>query len=176
MRRLNLTLAGIALVALAAATPEDDFRYQAKAMNAKYERAMLKKDIKTFSKLFMANSTKDFKHIENGQSMNAKQMLDMMKTSVGQFQKVTKFKSRLLTVQVQGDKANVTASNEMAGTMTGPDKKKHTMSFKGNTEEKYVKIGKTWKIASMEWKTMDMLMDGKKMDPAAMAPPANKKG
>jgi hypothetical protein len=31
----------------------------------------------------------------------------------------------------------------MEGTMIGPDKKKHTMSFGGNTVETFVKEGKT---------------------------------
>jgi hypothetical protein len=90
-------------------------------------------------------------------------MFAQMSMSVKGFQKVTKFKSRILTAQVQGNKATCTVSNLMEGTMIGPDKKKHTMSFGGNTVETFVKEGKTWKMSVMEWKTMEMKQDGKVM-------------
>ena len=148
-------------IALCVAGPVDEFRTQVNSQAKKYEAAMLKKDLKQFKKLLDTYTTKDFKYTENGQTMSKQQMFEMMSTSVKGFQKVTKFKSRILTAQVQGDKATATVSNLMEGTMIGPDKKKHTMSFGGNTVESFVKQGKTWKMSSMEWKTSEMKQDGK---------------
>ncbi len=163
MKKLITSGAIILSVALCVAGPEDEFRSQVNAHGKKYESAMLKKDIKQFGKVLDMYTTKDFVYKENGQSMSKKQMFDMMKTSVSTFQKITKFKSRILTAQVQGNKATCTVSNLMEGTMVGPDKKKHTMSFGGNTVETFVKEGKTWKMSVMEWKTMEMKQDGKVM-------------
>lgn len=163
MKKLMTSGAIILSVALCVAGPEDEFRTQVNSHAKKYEAAMLKKDVKQFGKLLEMYTTKNFAYKENGKSMDRKQMLAMMKTSVSTFQKVTKFKSRLIEAQVQGDKATCTVSNLMEGTMIGPDKKKHTMSFGGNTVETYVKEGKTWKMSIMEWKTMEMKQDGKVM-------------
>lgn len=159
----KLTTSGVILVAVALsmAGPEDDFRTQVNAQGKKYESAMLKKDIKAFGKLLDMYTTKDFVYKENGQSMGKKQMFEQMSMSIKGFSKVTKFKSRVLTAQVQGNKATATVSNLMEGTMVGPDKKKHTMSFGGNTVETFVKEGKTWKMSIMEWKTTEMKQDGK---------------
>lgn len=163
MKKLISSGAIILAVALCVAGPEDDFRNQMNRQSKKYETAMLKKDIKAFGKLLDMYTTKNFVYKENGQSMTKKQMFDQMSMSVKGFQKVTKFKSRILTAQVQGNKATCTVSNLMEGTMIGPDKKKHTMSFGGNTVETFVKEGKTWKMSVMEWKTMEMKQDGKVM-------------
>ncbi len=163
MQKLISSGAIILAVALCVAGPEDDFRNQMNRQSKKYEAAMLKKDIKAFGKLLDMYTTKNFVYKENGQSMTKKQMFDQMSMSVKGFQKVTKFKSRILTAQVQGNKATCTVSNLMEGTMMGPDKKKHTMSFGGNTVETFVKEGKTWKMSVMEWKTMEMKQDGKVM-------------
>ena len=163
MKKLISSGAIILAVALCVAGPEDDFRNQMNRQSKKYETAMLKKDIKAFGKLLDMYTTKNFVYKENGQSMTKKQMFDQMSMSVKGFQKVTKFKSRILTAQVQGNKATCTVSNLMEGTMMGPDKKKHTMSFGGNTVETFVKEGKTWKMSVMEWKTMEMKQDGKVM-------------
>lgn len=163
MKKLITSGAIILSVALCVAGPEDEFRTQVTAHSKKYEAAMLKKDIKQFGKLLAMYTTKNFVYKENGQSMSRKQMLDQMSMSVKTFQKITKFKSRMIEAQVQGNKATATVSNLMEGTMIGPDKKKHTMSFGGNTIETYVKEGKTWKMSVMEWKTMEMKQDGKVM-------------
>ena len=163
MKKLISSGAIILAVALCVAGPEDDFRNQMNRQSKKYETAMLKKDIKAFGKLLDMYTTKNFVYKENGQSMTKKQMFDQMSMSVKGFQKVTKFKSRILTAQVQGNKATCTVSNLMEGAMIGPDKKKHTMSFGGNTVETFVKEGKTWKMSVMEWKTMEMKQDGKVM-------------
>ena len=163
MKKLITSGAVMLAVALCVAGPEDDFRNQVNRQSKKYEAAMLKKDIKAFGKLLDTYVTKDFKYIENGQTMTKKQMFDQMGMSIKTFQKVTKFKSRIITAQVQGNKATATVSNLMEGTMIGPDKKKHTMSFGGNTVESFVKEGKTWKMSSMEWKTSEMKQDGKKI-------------
>jgi hypothetical protein len=163
MQKLISSGAIILAVALCVAGPEDGFRNQMNRQSKKYETAMLKKDIKAFGKLLDMYTTKNFVYKENGQSMTKKQMFAQMSMSVKGFQKVTKFKSRILTAQVQGNKATCTVSNLMEGTMMGPDKKKHTMSFGGNTVETFVMEGKTWKMSVMEWKTMEMKQDGKVM-------------
>jgi hypothetical protein len=165
MNRLGLSAVVFGLALSAIAGPQDEFRNQMNALSKKYEKAMLKKDLKTFEKLLNASTTKDFKHIENGKSMDRAEMVKMMKSSIAQFQKVTKFKSKFMSVQLTGNKANCTVFNIMEGTMVGPDKKKHTMSFSGNTEEKFEKVGGKWLMKSMEWKTMESRMDGK---PVAM--------
>ena len=161
MKKLISSGAIILAVALCVAGPEDDFRNQMNRQSKKYETAMLKKDIKACGNLLDMYTTKNFVYKENGQSMTKKQMFDQMSMSVKGFQKVTKFKSRILTAQVQGNKATCTVGNLMEGTMIGPDKKKHTMSFGGNTVETFVKEGKTWKMSIMEWKTMETKQDGK---------------
>ena len=102
-------------VALCVAGPEDDFRNQMNRQSKKYETAMLKKDIKAFGKLLDMYTTKNFVYKENGQSMTKKQMFDQMSMSVKGFQKVTKFKSRILTAQVQGERSGRAAAGPKIG-------------------------------------------------------------
>jgi hypothetical protein len=130
---------------------------------------MLKKDFSGFATIMKGAITKDFKYIEAGQTMTFDQMLSNMKMGMSQYKKITKSQTKVFAVQVQGNKATATVWHMMEGTMMGPDKKKHTVSYSGNAIESYVKVGKMWKMTTMDWRDTKSLMDGKAFDPMAAA-------
>jgi hypothetical protein len=79
---------------------------------------------------------------------------------------ITKFKvcsAKLITIKRHGNTAVGTLKHTMVGSMIGPDKKPHTMSFTGISEDTYVKQNGKWKMSMMSWKSSKELMDGKPM-------------
>lgn len=122
---------------------------------------MKKKDFATLSKQMKAGTTSDFKYTEEGKTQTFDQMMQNMKMGLGMMNKLTVCSTKLLTLKEKGDKAVATNQHMMVGTMTAPDKKTHTMSFSGVSENTYVKQGGKWKMASMTWKSMKQTMDGK---------------
>jgi hypothetical protein len=167
MKAISISVALLGLVAVSTA---ESLRDHLNMMSKRTTAAIKRKDMKGFASCMMMCTTKDFKYSENGQTMTLNQMLDGMKMGVGSFTKLTKVKSNVMTVQEQGDKANVTMNHLMSGYVLGPDKKRYTLSYGGNSVDTFVKVGKSWKQTSMEWKNSTMLFNGKPFDPMKPLP------
>lgn len=147
----------------------DSLRSSIEKSNNAIHVAMMKKDVKSLKKILKDGTTPNFKYSENGQTMGFDQMFAMMSMSVTQMN-MTKADSTILKVSEKGNVGSASSKHMMAGTMVGQDKKKHTMTFTGVSEDSFVKVGGKWKQASMAWKSQTMTMDGKVMDPTKMAP------
>ncbi len=131
-------------------------------------KALMAKDMVAFKKAMQPTITADFKYIEAGKTMTFDQMLAGMKQGTGSLQKITDVTSKLLKLTEKGNKATAEMTRSMTGTVPGPDKKMHKLTMSGKTVETYVKQGGKWKLAIMDWKSSEMIMDGKKMDPSQM--------
>jgi hypothetical protein len=158
MKALTLTIAFFAALALAQA---DSLRAQIDASNKTITNAMVKKDFATLSKEMKAGSTKDFKYTEAGQAQNLDEMLKNMKMGLGMMETLTVCEAKLLTLKQTGKTAVGTMHHKMVGKMKGQDKKTHTMSFSGVSQNTYVNDGGKWKMSSMTWKSQSQTMDGK---------------
>lgn len=132
-------------------------------MNTKVQAALVKRDIAAFIKVVKPRVTSDFKHVENGQTMNFDQMVETMKTSFQMMKKVTHSQAKIVTLKVKGNVGTSTETHSMTGLMTGEDKKTHTLTFSGTTTNTYRKEGGVWKLAVMKWTSQKMAMDGKPM-------------
>ncbi len=165
MKRLLLSVSLAVFVSTAFAGP---LQKQFEAQMAKIDKCLLNKDIAGFEKLVKPMITKDYKHIEMGRTLTYDQMIAEMKQGVGMMEKVTVAQSKFLSFKQTGNTVVAKQSHKMEGTMTGPDKKKHTMGFVGVTMNTYRKEGGVWKMSIMNWTKQDMLMDGKPFDPSKM--------
>jgi hypothetical protein len=163
MKKFSLAVAAIALVAVSSA----DLRSEINAMNAKIHVAMKKGDMKTCGAIMKAGLTKDFKYIEEGKTMTFDQMFEQMKASMSMM-KLTKVSTSILSLKEKGAMGTSVEKHVMEGTMTGPDKKSHKISFSGNSTNTYKKIGKAWMMSVMSWGKNTMMMDGKPMDMSKM--------
>jgi 23S rRNA pseudoU1915 N3-methylase RlmH len=156
------------LVATAAVGTAQSLKSYAESMDKKLNAVMMKKDIDGFVKIVKPMVTKDFKYVENGQTMNFDAMVSMMRQGMGMLEKMTKVSSKILSCKESGNNGVIMSSHMSEGIMTGPDKKKHTMGFTGKSKDIYVKMKGKWMLKSMTWTESVMTMDGKKVDPAAM--------
>jgi hypothetical protein len=155
-----LTIA-IALIAAIAVSRAADLRAQIEASNKVITTAMKKKDFATLSKEMKAGTTSDFKYMEAGKTQSFDQMMQNMKAGLGMMNKLTVCQAKVLTLKQKGNGATTTTEHTMVGTLMGQDKKSHTMSFTGVSENTYVNQGGKWKMSSMNWKSMKQMMDGK---------------
>lgn len=167
---LALALSAMTLPVLA------DLKSDIVTMNAKVSKALKAKDFKAFAAATQNSVTKDFKHVENGQSMDYKTMLAMVKESFGMMEKMESVSVKVLSVTEKGNTGTSKENHHMAGTMKMPDGKSHKVVFDGITICKYVKQNGKWMMSRMEWSGQKMLMDGKPFDPTKMAPPPGKGG
>ena len=165
MKRL---LFSISFAVLASAVLAGPLQKQFEAQMAKIDKCLLNKDIAGFEKLVKPMVTKDYKHIEMGRTLNYNQMIAEMKQGLAMMGKVTVARSKFITFKQTGNTVVAKQSHRMEGTMTGQDKKTHTMAFVGTSQNTYRKEGGVWKMAIMDWKKQDMLMDGKPFDPSKM--------
>jgi|CXWL01.1.fsa_nt_gi hypothetical protein len=165
MKRLHISLSIFVLASSAFAGP---LQKQFEAQMAKIDKCLLNKDIAGFEKLVKPMVTKDYKHIENGRTLTYDQMIVQMKQGVGMMEEVTVATSKFLSFKQTGNTVVAKQSHKMEGIVMGEDKKKHTMGFTGVTVNTYRKVGGMWKMAIMDWKKQDMLMDGKPFDPSKM--------
>jgi hypothetical protein len=159
-----LTLAGLTLLAISATA--QDAKAQIEKSNKALTNAMMKKDFAAMEKILRATCTKDFQYIEEGakgKPMNLDGMIAGIKGGLSGFEKVTQVSSVIVSTKVTGKTAIVKAKHLMGGTMTGPDKKKHTMTMSGVAVETYVNQGGVWKMSKMVWGDSKMMMDGKAM-------------
>ena len=164
MKLIALSFAALSLAAVSSA----DLKSELKEMNARVGNAMVKGDMKNLEAMMKAGVTKDFTYTESGQTMNFSQMMEMMKQSMGAM-KTTSAHTDIVTVKEKGNMGVATQKRTMTGTMTGPDKKSHKMSFNGTTTDTFVKVGKEWKMSKMVWGKNTMMMDGKPMNMPKMS-------
>ena len=164
MKLIAVSFAALSLVAISSA----DLRSDIKQMNAVVGNAMVKGDMKMLSKVIKAGVTNDFTYVEQGKTMTCDQMLETMKAGFSQM-KTTSAKTEIVSLKEKGNSGMATEKHMMTGTMTGPDKKTHKMSYVGTSTETYVKVGKEWKMSKMVWGMEKMMMDGKPMDMSKMA-------
>lgn len=163
MKLFAVTLAALSLVAISSA----DLKSEINSMNSKIHAAMVKGDMKACGAIMKAGTTKDFKYIEGGKTMTFDQMFAQMKGSMAAM-KLTKATTSVISVKEKGSMGTSVEKHTMEGTMTGPDKKSHKMSFSGVSTNTYTKVGKTWMLKVMNWGKSTMLMDGKPMDMSKM--------
>jgi hypothetical protein len=166
MNRLPISVA--LLLVLGSTTHAESLKSMILKNDALSKKALMAKDMAAFKKSMQPYITADFKYIEAGRTMNFDQMLAGMKQGTGSLQKITDVVSKLIKLNEKEDKATAEMTRSMTGTVPGPDKKMHKLTMSGKTVETYVKQGGKWKLAIMDWKSSEMIMDGKKMDPSQM--------
>jgi hypothetical protein len=158
----------ILFVAVTAVSQAQSLKSQIQAMDKPIRSAMMKRDINAFEKTVKGGITPDFKYWEDGRSMAFDQMISNMKQGFLMYKKVTKVNTKLMSVKEKGTMGSAVEKHMMEGVITGPDKKSHTMSFVGTSNDTYKKVNGKWKMASMTMKTDKMMMDGKAMNMQAM--------
>ncbi|MEI7985902.1 MAG: nuclear transport factor 2 family protein [Armatimonadota bacterium] len=163
MKLFSVIVVGVSFAAISSA----DLKSEINSMNSKIHLAMKKGDMKTCSAIMKAGVTKDFKYIEGGKTMTFDQMMEQMKASMSMM-KLTKVSTSIVSLKEKGGMGTSVEKHVMEGTMTGPDKKSHTMSFSGNSTNTYRKVGKAWMLSVMSWGKNTMMMDGKPMDMSKM--------
>ena len=163
MKLLTVTLAAVSLVAISSA----DLKSEVTAMNNKITAAMMKGDMKTLESVMKSGVTADFKYVEAGKTMSFDQMWTTMKASMSSM-KCTMAKATMSGLKEKGKMGTGMENHHMMGTMMGPDKKSHKMSFDGTSTNTYMMVGKSWKMSKMVWGKSKMMMDGKPMDMSKM--------
>jgi hypothetical protein len=160
MKPFAVIVAASALLCVASA---QSLRSQIEAANKTTHKLMMAKDVKGLTKEWKGAATADFKYVDAGRTMNMDQMCQGMAMGLGQMKKLLKADSKILSVKEKGNTGTSTTDHIMEGVTVGPDKKPHTMTFKGVSTETYVKQGGKWKMSKMAWGKQTMLMDGKPM-------------
>ena len=163
MKLLTVTLAAVSLVAISSA----DLKSEITLANGMITKAMMKGDMKALESVLRASVTSDFKYTEAGRTMNFDQMWTTMKASMSSM-KCTMAKATETMVKEKGKMGTSVEMNHMMGTMMGADKKQHTMTFDGTSNNTYMKVGKQWKMSKMVVGKSSMMMDGKPMDMSKM--------
>jgi ketosteroid isomerase-like protein len=146
---------------LVSLTPSDSLRAQINAANKSFEALMVKKDLTGLMAIMKEDVTPDFKHVEDGKTINFQQMSSMMKMGLGMMGKITQAVYKTTDVKVTGTHGTSTTFHKIAGTMVGADKKSHTMVFTGTTTDSYTKDGAKWKMSKMVWTSQTRSVDGK---------------
>lgn len=163
MKLFSVIVVGVSFAAISSA----DLKSEINSMNSKIHVAMKKGDMKSLHSIMKSGVTKDFKYIEDGKTMTFDQMFEQMKGSMAMM-KLTNATTKVVSVKEKGTMGSSVEKHVMAGTMTGPDKKTHKMSFSGMSTNTYTKVGKAWMLKVMSWGKSEMMMDGKPMDMSKM--------
>lgn len=164
MGRYALVFATMCLAAVGVA----DLRSDIIAIDKKVSAAIMRKDAKAFEMTLKPICTKDFKYVENGQTMGFKQMVEGMRMGMKQMGKVTMAEAKLVSLKEMGSMATAMMSHNMKAEMMGPDKKMHKMGFSGMSTHTFKKVGGHWMMSMMKWGKQSMTMDGKPFDPSKM--------
>lgn len=160
---LSIGLLGLLSVALA-----EDLRTEVKSTADEVCKALMNKDIAGFSKALAGKVAPDFKYYDTPTTkpMTFDQMVATMKMGLGMMSKVTTAEERLVSLKTAGDTTTAITSHTMVGrTLPDKDKKFHTMSFVGVSVDVYKKVGGTWKLSSMTWKSTEQKIDGHRQKP-----------
>jgi len=159
MKAIILPVCFLGLLTVASA---DDLKGQITAMNGVVQKAMLKRDAVAFAAALKGQVTPDFKYFEDAKAkpMTFDQMVANMKMGFAQMASISTAEANVLTAKETGNTAKAVVSHHMLGKVAGQDKKTHTMTFSGVSIDMYQKIGGTWKMASMTWRSQETRLDG----------------
>jgi hypothetical protein len=160
MKLLALTVLAVLATGVAIA---QSFRSQTEAVDRQICKAMMAKDFAKLEKILYSTTTADFVYLENGQKQDRKTMIENMRQGIQSMKSLSKAQVKTVSVKETGDKAVASRQHVMEGTMMGPDKKDHKMSFSGVSQDLFVRVKGKWLIKRMEWRSQKMLMDGKPM-------------
>lgn len=125
------------------------------------DRLMMAKDVKGLKKTLQAGVTSDFKYVEGGQTQSFEAMSANMTMGILSMKSLRKVEAKAISVKEKGSTGTVMTMHLMEGTTIGADKKPHTLTFSGTSEDTYVKQGGKWKLSRMAWVKQSMTMDGK---------------
>lgn len=159
----------IAVAAALGTASAQSLRAQIDASNKVVTKFLMAKDVKGFGNYMKGRVTPGFTYVEAGQTSNFQQMVAGMESGLGMMKKMIKAEAHTVKLREKGNTATATSYHEMTGTITGPDKKPHTMSYSGTSEDTYVRQGGKWKMSKMAWIKDTMLVDGKPVSPGAPA-------
>ena len=163
------------LLAVSAVASAESLRATADKMGRQASVAIAHKDFKKFESTMHQYITSDFKYTDSGNSMNFEKMLAGMKQGLAMIN-ITAASSRLLSFKEHGKSGTTYTTHRVMGTMTGADKKPHTLVAIGNSMDSWVKTGGSWKISLMAWGKQRMTLDGKPFNPMAGPPPTPARG
>ena len=152
---------GIAFVVALSIAQADGLRAHVEASTKAIASAMKKKDFASLEKQMRAGSTADFKYTEQGKTEGLDAMLTQMKAGLGMMNSFSVCKLEILSLKQNGNSAVGMLRHTLTGTMKGADKKTHTMTFTGVSQNTYKNVGGQWKMSSMTWKSQNESMDGK---------------
>jgi len=138
-------------------------RSEIETMSKKGSKLMMAKNVSGFVALVRSGVSSNFQYVENGKTEAFEVMAEGMKLGIGGMQKITRSASKIVSLKESGTGATCMMQHLMVGTVAGPDKKPHTLSFTGTSKDTYVKEGGKWKMSRMEWVKQTMTMDGKPM-------------
>ena len=165
---MRLPLVAAFLLAVAVAAPGQSLGAQIETANRTNRRLMMAKDVAGLTKAMRKNVTTDFKYVEEGRTTDFAAMCAGMAMGLGRMDRMIEAGAKTLTLRERGVMATATTWHTMEGTTKGAGKESHTISFKGTSEDTYVKRGGRWKMAKMAWIEQTMSIDGKLL--GSMAP------
>jgi len=157
-KTLSIIVVALAVAGVASA---ENLRGMIRTMDKKIHHAFMTRNGDEFEKITRAGVTSDFKYTENGKTMTYDEMLAEMKQSFGMMVKMESADSKTLSLSQHGDEATARTQHRMVSIVNGPDKKTHKMVYSGVSKDGYRKEDGQWKLASMEWVSEKMTMDGK---------------
>ena len=160
MKVLAIVLPTIALVATAYSDP---LRSQIVASDKIICGAIKSKNMALFEKAVRAGAAPNFIYVEKGHTMNMTQMITEVKRGFTTMGSLSTVESKIVGFKESGSTASAMTAHKIVTTVSGPDKKKHTMVYTGTSNETYVKQGGKWLMTKMAWISEGMSMDGKPM-------------
>jgi hypothetical protein len=164
--RFARRLIGVAMVvALFGASAAADTAAVRKDLEKKYatiDRAATERNLKGI----FANTTADFTMTDHsGKRLTRAQAEQLLSKQMRQLPSDTKIKSAIIKLTVAGKRASADVRGEMSATLTGQDRKPHSMVASSVTRDTWVATKAGWKLkASVEVST-GMSMDGKPFNP-----------
>lgn len=162
-------LVGVVMIgAMVAGAQAETLKELITRSNAKVGALLKAKDIKGFVKYCKPMMTKDFVCEEAGQKMTFDQMVKSMETGLNSLNKITKAEAKLLSLKQTKTNGVAIYNSITEGTVVGPDKKTHTMTFLGKMTEHYRLEKGKWMMYKMVFSDNKMKMDGKAVDPSQM--------
>ncbi|HLO98384.1 MAG TPA: hypothetical protein VK171_07310 [Fimbriimonas sp.] len=165
---MKLIVSAVMIAAVAAGAQAETLKQLITRTNSKVSALLKAKDIKGFEKYCKPMMTKDFVCEEEGQKMTFAQMVENMKVGLGSLNKVTKAEAKLISLKETKTTGVATYNSITEGTVVGPDKKTHTMTFLGKMTEHYRLEKGKWMMYKMVFSDSKMKMDGKAVDPSQM--------
>lgn len=166
MRKIQLTLLAVGTLAVTAFA-DDAAKIKADmqaSMNAT-AKCVLKKDMAGAEKIIRANFAKDFVGVDStGKKSTLDEWLSGMKQQVQMTKSMDKMVMKVLSVKVNGNKADTTEETEVAMTMDNPQTKKPMkIRVVQKSASKLEKRGSKWMIVSSKDSAQKTWVDGKEI-------------